>query len=157
MNRLIAGLLFLTFATAGWAQREPAPMPPTFSQSASIEQTLQSYPLGVISQQAAFSHHGGPHSKVRLANGLEGWRYDVGGTARRETYVAPGGERQSVRETEALHAVRSYTLVFDARGIVIDVLYNERGRHDGLTALVLQQRRGTASPMQAHPAPGPAK
>jgi hypothetical protein len=30
---------------------------------------------------------------------------------------------------------KKVTLEFDDKGVVIDVLYNENGRHDGLTAM----------------------
>jgi hypothetical protein len=141
---------------AAISQAAPIAMPPTFAPSASIEQTLQGYPLGVLTQQAAFAHHGGAHRKIELPNGLEGWVYDVGGLPSSVPYTSPTGKKQSVRETEAVHAARTYTLVFDKRGVVVDVLYNERGRHDGLSALALQHRRG-AERVQAHPSPGPAK
>lgn len=36
--------------------------------------------------------------------------------------------------------MRTYTLVFDDKGVVIDVIYNEKGRHDGLTVLQVQRK-----------------
>lgn len=38
------------------------------------------------------------------------------------------------------NGVRTDTLVFDDKAVVIDVLYNEQGRHDGLTALQVQRK-----------------
>jgi len=45
-----------------------------------------------------------------------------------------------VYETGPGNGVRTYTLMFDDKGAVIDVLYNEKGRHDGLTALQVQRK-----------------
>jgi hypothetical protein len=39
--------------------------------------------------------------------------------------------KQIVGETQIGHGMRTYTLIFDKRGVVIDVLYNEQGRHVG--------------------------
>lgn len=138
---------------ASFARSANLPMPPAFTPTAAVEQTLRAYPLGVITKQAAFSHHGKAHREIKLPNGLEGWVYDVGGLPKAVPYVSPTGEKKTVRETEAEHRVRSYTLVFDNRGVVIDVLYNEDGPHDGLTALSLQHRKGVARMEEhAHPA-----
>lgn len=130
------------------------PMPPAFKPDAPVEQTLRAYPLGVISKQAAFSHHGKAHREIKLPNGMSGWVYDVGGLSQAIPYVSPTGKKQSVTETEVAHQARSYTLVFDNRGMVVDVLYNENGRHDGLAALALQHRKG-AIRMEEHAHPGP--
>jgi len=52
-----------------------------------------------------------------------------------------------VYETGPGNGVRTYTLMFDDKGVVIDVLYNEKGRHDGLTALQVQRKvRGDGTP-----------
>lgn len=93
-------------------------MPPTFSLDNAPEQVLERYPLGKIDRQAAFSHHGPANRAVVLANGKEGWVYDVGD---RSTH-------------------RIYTLVFDDRGVVIDVLYYDHGHYakHGLSALQVQ-------------------
>jgi hypothetical protein len=139
---------------ASFAQAEKLPMPPVFTPAAPIEQTLRAYPLGVITKQAAFSHHGTAHREITLPDGLEGWVYDVGGVPKAVTYVSPGGKQQTVRETPRSHEARSYTLVFDNRGVVVDVLYNETGPHDGLTALSLQHRKGVLR-TEEHAHPGP--
>lgn len=151
-----AAFLFLALLLAPLAsQSQPvgAPMPPTFKRNAAIEQTLRAYPLGVITEQMAFSHHGEPHRKLKLPNGLTGWIYDVGGLPVSAPYVSPTGKKQTVTETDPSHAARSYTLVFDNRGIVVDVLYNERGRHDGLTALALQNAKGVRPEEHTHTGP----
>lgn len=145
-------LATLLSATAGLGLADKLPMPPTFTPQADIEQTLRAYPLGVITRQAAFSHHGRFHREVKLPNGLTGWVYDVGGQPKAVTYGSPTGESRNVRETEARHGTRGYTLVFDSRGLVVDVLYNEEGRHDGLTALSQQHMKGmTRLEDHAHP------
>ena len=96
------------------------PMPPTFSLSAEPEEVLRAYPLGVITEQAAFSHHGGPHREITLPNGDTGWLYNVG---KNEWH-------------------RSYTLVFDGRRRVSDVLYYDHGKRGrGLSALLIQSRK----------------
>lgn len=138
---------------AGLGLADKLPMPPTFTPQGDAEQTLRAYPLGVISRQAAFSHHGKAHREVKLPNGLTGWAYDVGGQPKAVAYANPAGGRQAVRETEMHHGARGYTLVFDSRGLVVDVLYNEEGRHDGLAALSLQHTQGRVRTEEhAHPA-----
>lgn len=137
------------------AQADALPMPPTFTPQTDMEQTLRAYPLGLITRQAAFSHHGKAHREVTLPNGLVGWVYDLGGPQKEVTYARPSGAKQTVPETGMRHGVRTYTLVFDQRGVVVDVLYNEDGRHDGLAALPLQHRKGVVRLEEhAHPAGG---
>lgn len=50
-------------------------MPPTFSFRYEPEEVLREYPLGLINKQDAFTHHGGPLSKINLPNGCRGWLY----------------------------------------------------------------------------------
>lgn len=120
------------------ADPQTLPMPPEFSSNADPSALLRSYPLGGITKQAAFSHHGKAHRTITLPNGMEGWVYEVGGTRHENIYISPDGEKRSVMETSKGSRVRTYILVFDSRGTVSDVLYKENGRHDGLTALQLQ-------------------
>lgn len=110
--------LTMTCAFAHAAEQNSLPMPPYFSVDSDPETVLREYPLGVITRQAAFSHHGQATRSVKLPNGSEGWVYQVGEESRLSTY----------------------TLEFDTQDRVIDVLYNERGRHNGLTALQLQSQ-----------------
>lgn len=156
INKTVAAMLLALVLNplAGTARAANLPMPPAFKPDTPVEQTLRSYPLGVIGKQAAFSHHGKAHREIKLPNGLTGWVYDVGGLPQATPYVSPTGKKQSVMETEAVHQASSYTLVFDNRGVVVDVLYNENGRHDGLAALALQHRKG-AIRMEEHAHPGP--
>ncbi|HQT71731.1 MAG TPA: hypothetical protein PLE48_15100 [Thiobacillus sp.] len=123
----------------------PLPMPPSFTDEVAPETVLRAYPLGNITKQAAFSHHGKAVRSLTLPNGKEGWVYEVGGKQAR-TYQHPTMEKQTVYETIPGSGVRSFTLVFDDKGVVVDVLYNEQGRHDGLTALQEQRRtRGSGA------------
>lgn len=123
----------------------PLPMPPSFTDEVAPETVLRAYPLGNITKQAAFSHHGKAVRSLTLPNGKEGWVYEVGGKQAR-TYQHPTMEEQTVYETIPGSGVRSFTLVFDDKGVVVDVLYNEQGRHDGLTALQEQRRtRGSGA------------
>lgn len=118
------------------AEQKYLPMPPTFSATADPAEVLRRYPLGAITKQAAFSHHGQATRSVVLPNSNEGWVYRAGEES----------------------GLRTFTLVFSEKGVVIDVLYNERGRHNGLTALQLQAQAGRLlgpdvelQPYQKHP------
>lgn len=129
----------------GLAVAATKPMPPDFSVSADPEKVLRDYPLGVITKDDAFVHHGKAVRTITLPNGEEGWVYEVGGT-HPETYRSPTGQKQTVEESGPGYGLRTYTLEFDNRGVVIDVLYNENGRHNGLTALQLQHEAGRDRP-----------
>ncbi len=140
---VIAIILALAW-TSGYGQTQKSlPMPPEFNIDVSPRTVLEKYPLGVIPKQAAFVHHGKAVKTVTLPNGHEGWVYEVGGQ-REKTYKDPTGEERTVRESERAFGWRTYTLVFDDKGLVVDVLYNEEGRHDGLTALQVQREREVA-------------
>ena len=131
---MVAGMA--TAVLAG--QQGFLPMPPSFSGQKTVDAVLRAYPLGVITKQAAFSHHGKAIRTLTLPNGKEGWVYEVGGKEAR-TYQHPTKEKQTVYETGPGNGVRTYTLVFGDKSVVMDVLYNEQGRHDGLTALQEQR------------------
>lgn len=115
---VLAVSMFSAFAKA--VEQKYSPIPPAFSSASVPEETLRKYPLGVITKQAAFSHHGQATRTIALPNGNEGWVYQIG-------------------EGRGL---RTYTLVFDAKGVVTDVLYNERNWRNGFTALQLQAQAG---------------
>lgn len=139
LNMLL--VLITVVATASLAGQAGQSMPPSFTVEVEPESVLRAYPLGVITKQAAFSHHGKAVRTLILPNGEEGWVYEARGK-QAQTYQHPTKEkeRHTVYETEPGNGVRTYTLVFDDKGVVIDVLYNERGRHDGLTALQVQRK-----------------
>ncbi|MBI5042019.1 MAG: hypothetical protein HZB57_12715 [Gammaproteobacteria bacterium] len=129
MLAVMLGTMLGVFAHA--EEQKYMPMPPAFSAQANPEETLRTYPLGVITKQAAFSHHGQATRAVKLPNGNEGWVY------------------QSGEES----GLRTYTLEFDGQDRVVDVLYNERGRHNGMTALQVQAQAAKILGPEAEPAP----
>ncbi len=140
--------LAIVAATSSLAGQAGLPMPPSFTDEGEPETVLRVYPLGVITKQAAFSHHGKAVRTLILPNGKEGWVYEAGGK-QAQTYQHPTKEKERhiVYETGPGNGVRTYTLVFDDKGVVIDVLYGEQGRHDGLTALQAQRKvRGEGTP-----------
>lgn len=141
MKPVLNVLLTLTMVAATAALAGQQTMPPSFSEQNEPETVLRAYPLGVTTKQAAFSHHGKALRTLILPNGKEGWVYEVGGK-QAQTYQHPTREKQkhTVYEAGPGNGVRTYTLVFDDKGVVIDVLYNEKGRHDGLTALQVQRK-----------------
>lgn len=141
MKPILNVLLALTTVAATATLAGQLSMPPSFTEQVEPEAVLRAYPLGVITKQAAFSHHGKAVRTLILPNGKVGWVYEVGGK-QAKTYQHPTKEKQkhTVYETEPGNDVRTYTLEFDDKGVVIDVLYNEQGRHDGLTALQVQRR-----------------
>ena len=141
MKPVLNILLTSTVAMVTTAMAGPLSMPPSFTVQSDPETVLRAYPLGLITKQAAFSHHGKAIRSLILPNGKVGWVYEVG-IKQAKTYQHPTNEKQkhTVYETEPGNGVRTYTLEFDSKGVVIDVLYNEQGRHDGLTALQVQRR-----------------
>jgi hypothetical protein len=139
MKPILNVLLTLTMVAATSALAGQQSMPPSFSEQNEPETVLRAYPLGVTTKQAAFSHHGKALRTLILPNGKEGWVYEVGGK-QAHTYQHPTSEKHTVYEAGPGNGVRTYTLVFDDKGVVIDVLYNEKGRHDGLTALQVQRK-----------------
>lgn len=139
MKPVLNVLLTLTMVAATVVLAGQQTMPPSFSEQNEPETVLRAYPLGVTTKQAAFSHHGKALRTLILPNGKEGWVYEVGGK-QAQTYQHPTREKHTVYEAEPGNGVRTYTLVFDDKGVVIDVLYNEQGRHDGLTALQVQRK-----------------
>lgn len=139
MKPVLNVLLTLTMVAATVALAGQQTMPPSFSEQNEPETVLRAYPLGVTTKQAAFSHHGKALRTLVLPNAKEGWVYEVGGK-QAQTYQHPTREKHTVYEAGPGNGVRIYTLVFDDKGVVIDVLYNEKGRHDGLTALQVQRK-----------------
>lgn len=114
--------------------------PPRFMPEGYAEEILRDYPLGVITEIAAHSHHGHPDHKITLPNGLEGWVYEVYGDREIRTYIQPGGSAERVTETPRISPQWSYVLAFCANGTVIDVLYDAKHPELGLSALQVQRR-----------------
>ncbi|MEA3274096.1 MAG: hypothetical protein U9Q81_02115 [Pseudomonadota bacterium] len=137
MNKPFLSLLILWVP---FAFAEPPPMPPRFTPDKDAEELLRDYPLGVITELAAYSHHGHPDHKITLPNGLEGWVYEIYGDREIRTYVQPGGSETEVEETPGASPKWSFVLVFSADGTVIDVLYDGKHPRLGLSALQVQRR-----------------
>jgi hypothetical protein len=106
---------------------------------------LKAYPLGVITKQAAFVHHGKADRVIKLPDGREGWVYEVRPPGQARTYTYPSGEQRTVIERGRSDSdVRTYTLVFDDKGVVVDVFSNEPGSHSGHSVSALQLNPHTA-------------
>lgn len=121
------------------------PMPPRFTAAEAPEQVLDNYPLGVVTELAAHSHHGHPDHKITLPNRREGWVYEVFGGTNPKSYVEPRGTEQTIRHTDSSAPRWSYTLVIDTDGTVIDLLYDDQHSEFGLSALQLQRRADPAA------------
>lgn len=124
-------------------------MLPVFNATVDPEATVRDYPLGVISRRVAAIRHGSPHKIVTLANGKEGWVYEIPhqGTQKHLTpSSSPHANAQAVSADEAVH---TYTLMFD-NSVVIDVIYKDDGPGTGVTATEMQARK--VKPMDEPPA-----
>lgn len=100
-------------------------MPPRFTLDAEPESVLAAYPLNMIDKMAAFSYRGKADQTVGLVNGLTGWVYEAHRGGNPKTFEKPGGEEVTTMETYGHPTTRTYTLVFDSSGKVIDVLYRD--------------------------------
>ena len=144
MNRIVVLFCAGLWASASGADSGYLPKPPSFDTDTDPEQALQAYPLGVITQQAAFAYHGPPDKQMLLANNKEGWVYTVGYAKNRRTYRLPSGETKDVMETDWGLGVRNFVLVMDdSDRVVIDVIYKDDGSGIGVTAMELQYPRPT--------------
>ena len=137
--------IWIIFSTVLWASVSEAnpgflPEPPFFGTATDPEKALQNYPLGVITLEAAYLHHGKPDKIVLLANDKEGWVYTVGYATTNKTYRLPSGEIKSVKQTDWGLGVRNFVLVHDDK-VVIDVIYKDDGKGIGITAMELQYPR----------------
>ena len=143
MNKVIVSIysVFLVMSMAVAAPVQKMPMPPIFSPDASSEKTLGNYPLGVITKLAAFVHHGKAVRTVTLPNGMEGWVYEVHTVGDPKTYVQPNGSEMHINEIANHPAMATYTLVFDSKGTVVDVLYAAADGGDLKSALLIQRSR----------------
>ncbi len=130
---LVAGIL-LAWAVAGHALEPQKPMPPMFSFESDPAEVLHNYPLGVITEQDAFAHHGGAVRKVTLPNGNPGWLYKA-------------GEKAGVPSI--------YVLEFSRDGLVIDVLHKDYRYKIGHSALQYQYLQHVEAELQTlGPGPG---
>lgn len=140
MNWLLIVFCALLWTPVSGAGPTPLPKPPIFNSGTDPEIVLKDYPLAVITRQAAFAHHGGPEKKILLANKKQGWIYTVGYASKTRTYRLPSSNYKTMKETDWLLGVRSFTLVFDDN-VVIDVIYKDDGKDIGVTAMELQHPR----------------
>lgn len=74
MIRILGGMAASFAVYAAYAVK---PMPSKFTLNQEAGKILQGYPLGIINQQDAFSHHGPPLKKIILPNGNWAWLYKV--------------------------------------------------------------------------------
>ena len=113
-------LFNMVFIGPVMAEKKPLPMPPHLDLNAKPKVVLGKYPLGMITRNAAFSHHGGAHRKIVLPNQMEGWVFNVGGNE--------------------WH--RTYTVVINKDGVVADVIYYDHTKNadHGLTAMQMQSK-----------------
>jgi hypothetical protein len=131
---VVTAVLFL-WAAEGHALEPQKPMPPSFSLETDPADVLHNYPLGVISEQDAFAHHGGPVRKVTLPNGTQGWLYKSG-------------------EKEGVPSI--YVLEFSSDGLVIDVLHKDYRYKIGHSALQYQYLQHVEAELSTL-GPGPGK
>jgi hypothetical protein len=130
---VLLGALIL-WASAGLAEQAQQAMPPRFSVENDPAEVLKNYPLGVITEQEAFAHHGGPVRKVKLPNGMQGWLYTSG-------------------EVAGVPSV--YVLEFSGDGVVIDVLHKDYRYKFGHSALQYQYLQHVEAQLQTlGPGPG---
>jgi len=127
---IFSNVAFIGNAIAG---QKPMLMPPHFNLNAQPKEVLSNYPLGKITREVAFSHHGGPDRKIVLPNNAEGWIFNVG---QKEWH-------------------RTYTLVINKAGVISDVLYYDHTRYadHGLTAMQMQSKKFIVGHTRLGPAP----
>ena len=129
---VVACVVLSNTALAAQAQKQ---MPPTFSFMHEPENVLSKYPLGLINEQEAFAHHGGPVRKLTLPNGNRGWLYST-------------GEEAGIPEL--------YILQFSENGKVIDVMHKNVHYKNGHSALQYQFLQ-KVTPQLRMSGPGPGK
>jgi len=130
---VVISLLFLSIASI--SVQAAKQMPPDFAFENEPRDVLVNYPLGVINEQAAFAHHGGPIRKEILPNGNQGWLYKSG---------------------EEVGVPSIYILEISRDGIVTDVLHKDYRHKLGHSAL-LYQYLIDKDPMSRTLGPGPVQ
>lgn len=125
--KLTACTLLLAWAANIQAETSKKPMPPVFSLDNDPAEILHEYPLGIITSQDAFAHHGGPVRKVTLPNGNEGWLYKSG-------------------ENAGVPSI--YILQLSKEGLVIDVLHKDYRYKIGHSALQYQYLQHVEADLQ---------
>ena len=167
MIRILLLICTTLMSTASWAGRdiygETTPeydgklsdiqhvaLPPTFTAKTEPEIALCDYPLAVITKQMAFFRHGSPHKVVTLANGKEGWVYEIPQQRDRKRDTQPSGDRMKMEEVPVNAVMHTYTLVFD-EGVVIDVIYMDDGLGAGVNVTATEMQAHKAQPMAEPP------
>lgn len=140
MIRILLLVSATLLSAASWASENRLPTPPAFNAKTDPEVALRDYPLGVIPKRIAFIRHGPPHKTVTLANGEEGWVYEIPHERERKSYTLPSGARVDVQEVPANAVMHTYTLVI-CDGVVTDVLYKDDGPGTGVTATEMQTHK----------------
>jgi hypothetical protein len=134
IQQLILVFTSVVLSNAALAAQSHKQMPPTFSFMHEPEKVLHEYPLGMISKQEAFAHHGGPVRKMTLPNGNKGWLYST-------------GEEAGIPEL--------YILQFSDGGKVIDVMHKNVHYKNGHSALQYQfLQKITPQSQMLGPGPG---
>ena len=124
-------------------------MLPVFNATVDPEATVRDYPLGVISRRVAAIRHGTPQKIVTLANGKEGWVYEIP-HQRTQKHLTPSSSfHANAQMVSADASMHTYTLMFD-NSVVIDVIYKDDGPGTGVTATEMQARK--VKPMDEPPA-----
>lgn len=130
----IVPCVLVLWTSVGLAVQPKKPMPPRFSFENDPAEVLNNYPLGIINEQDAFAHHGGPVRKVTLPNGKRGWLYKAG---------------------EEVGVPSIYVLEFSDDGNVIDVLHKDYRYKIGHSALQYQYLQHIEAELQTlGPGPG---
>ena len=148
MIRILLLVCAVLMSAGSWAGQNSLPIPPAFNANTDPETALRDYPLGVIPKRIAFIRHGPPHKTVTLANGEEGWVYEIPHDRERKRYTQPSGASVDVMEIPANAVMHTYTLVI-CDGVVTDVLYKDDGPGTGVTATEMQTHK--AKPLTEPP------
>ena len=134
IQQSIIAVTCVVLSNAALAAQAQKQMPPTFTFMHEPEKVLSNYPLGMINEQEAFAHHGGPVRKVALPNGNKGWLYST-------------GEKAGIPEL--------YILQFSNGGKVIDVMHKNVHYKNGHSALQYQFLQKITPQLQmSGPGPG---
>lgn len=137
---IVSGVLFISFYfISSTLFAGTLPMPPVFKLESDQVSVLKDYPLGVIDELAAFSHHGQPDHKIKLPNGNTGWVYEIYDKKINE-YLEYDGTKTQIIENRQYIPHRSFTLVFDSSTKVVDVLFDGRSFKYGLSSIQVKRR-----------------
>lgn len=114
---LLIGLSVINVTSAGKIK-----MPMHFKQDVNPEEVLETYPLGMITEEIAFSHHGKHDREILMPNGLKGWVYDLSYYIEPKEYLS-SGVKKMIPEKKKSSSIEAYILVFGSNNTVIDVVF----------------------------------